>query len=1022
MEGGTPSTAPSGGPGPSVQRARPQQGRTRGPARRSTKGQWTAEEDEILCQAVERFKGKNWKKIAECFKDRTDVQCLHRWQKVLNPELVKGPWSKEEDEMIIELIKKYGPKKWSTIAQHLNGRIGKQCRERWHNHLNPAINKEAWTQEEELVLIRAHQVHGNKWAELTKFLPGRTDNSIKNHWNSSVKKKLDSYQASGLLAQFPALPQVGVPNLPVTSSSLRVLNSGVDRYAKGGIEAEEISECSQSSALNCSQSAKETCLDIYREKFELGDETAVTNEENTCPSPASCSDRYYPVMEDGSLMIRDVKSQMSGLSGIPYENYFYTDANAAVDGYKLDINYLPDVSSLEVGHTSTGLATHLEESNRNFSFLDQNVQVVGNLGIGSDFLQQILNSEDECCRILFSDSIDDRCFPPDNFEFGGPSGRSHPAIPRASDEPDMLCSQSIDDKSFALDNLDLEPGVAGTSLLHTHFPVGSVSSGAPCGEPSTSTSPLHSGDVYARKVSGKESVPAGDSLDVEIPLERFVFANDSASSPVKKDCSSGVHEQFEFSNDQSRLVPADVFSVDSHSPRTCSLEKNPTARVEKHNSGLLCYEPPRFPRFDVPFFSCDLIQSSNDGHQEYSPLGIRQLMMSSMKCISPFRLWDSSSQDKSPDSPLKSSSRIFKCTPSIIKKRHRGILSPLSDRRIDKKLVTDITVNLSRDFSQLEGFLKEGDIQNASRLSPSSKNKSNLGKLSEDKENANAHVENRHQHAGGCESSCDKNDGGDHVFQGDRNKMDEEGVLTGDSKGSDAANVDSASEVAQLAGILSEHDINDLLLFSPIIPQNKGHIASFATPRKQCLKSLVSSASNVLVSPSSCGNFIQSTDPAIDERKQESQIVAVKPSIPIPSSATAEGTVENASTMFGGTPFRRTIESPTAWKSPWFMNSFLPGPRIETEITIEDIGYFMSPGDKSYDALGLIEHLSELSAAAFAHAQEVLGGESPEAILKKSAGKSSQRNGSCSFSTSNSLVECRTLDFSECEDPEEQSR
>ncbi|XP_022857418.1 transcription factor MYB3R-1-like [Olea europaea var. sylvestris] len=87
-------------------------------------------QDEILRMAVQRFKGKNWKKIAECFKDRTDVQCLHRWQKVLNPELVKGPWSKEEDEMIIHCVNKYGPKKWSTISKHVPGRIGKQCRER----------------------------------------------------------------------------------------------------------------------------------------------------------------------------------------------------------------------------------------------------------------------------------------------------------------------------------------------------------------------------------------------------------------------------------------------------------------------------------------------------------------------------------------------------------------------------------------------------------------------------------------------------------------------------------------------------------------------------------------------------------------------------------------------------------------------------------------------------------------------------------------------------------------------------
>ncbi|PIA49518.1 hypothetical protein AQUCO_01300366v1 [Aquilegia coerulea] len=173
------------------------QGRTTGPTRRSTKGGWTEQEDDMLTKAVKRYNGKNWKKIAECFPGRSDVQCLHRWQKVLNPDLVKGPWSKEEDERILELVDKYGCKKWSVIAQSLPGRIGKQCRERWHNHLNPAIKKHAWTKEEELALIQAHQIYGNKWAEIAKFLPGRADNSIKNHWNCSVKKKLDSYLASG---------------------------------------------------------------------------------------------------------------------------------------------------------------------------------------------------------------------------------------------------------------------------------------------------------------------------------------------------------------------------------------------------------------------------------------------------------------------------------------------------------------------------------------------------------------------------------------------------------------------------------------------------------------------------------------------------------------------------------------------------------------------------------------------------------------------------------------------------------
>lgn len=184
-------------------------------------------------ETVKHCHGEELENIGEPLR-KNDGHCFKDSCNNTNSEVItRVKWSEEEDKILTQMINKHGLKNWQTVAHAIPGRSAPQCRQRWRYKIDSAINKEAWSEQEELRLIRAHQIYGTKWREMVKHFPGRTNGAIKEYWRGPMKRKLNSYLASGLLDQFPDV----LENLSVPQNS----DSDILKETKGLSDRNEMS-------------------------------------------------------------------------------------------------------------------------------------------------------------------------------------------------------------------------------------------------------------------------------------------------------------------------------------------------------------------------------------------------------------------------------------------------------------------------------------------------------------------------------------------------------------------------------------------------------------------------------------------------------------------------------------------------------------------------------------------------------------------------------------------------------------
>jgi transcriptional activator Myb len=440
----------------------------------------------------------------------------------------------------------------------------------------------------------------------------RTDNAIKNHWNSSVKKKVDSYMSSGLLAQVPCLPPIECPE-PCDSSS--VLNQ--QNIEDSGYTA--VGEVDNSSCGSQPSLAEVYCSQVQNTNAALSCDLQVNVDasQRDAQSSSMCQRACYTSTEAVASALPDVHYHVSSINFDPdklLEEDFYQRMSLPID-----TDEVPNNAMFEGNQALCSTANQERPLVPIDIANEMHLSMLPNVPDTEQKLHSISNClESDLWHGISLQSL--------------VSGADTDLQPHMSISPSLICSDSLSDAP------EYRPDSRETRESQAEVTAQSNNS---VGDAEQSVKPGGTDDRHGASTMMESLTECSDHELI-----------DAKEEPV--------------ANTGKKQSPPEI-------------ENEPD---EKKDDGALFYRLPKFPSLDDPFVSCDLVPSGD--LQDFSPFGMRQLMRSTMDTVpTPIRLWDCPTHDENPNGLLAVES--FGCTPSIMKKRHRDLLSPTPDKRIEKK-------------------------------------------------------------------------------------------------------------------------------------------------------------------------------------------------------------------------------------------------------------------------------------------------------------------------------------------------